>query len=206
MAGVVRMADADSVTDMHDKTEKLKTVLPGDLIGISEEYTAGEGAFDENGNIYSTVVGTVVENQKKRVIGVKPLGNTPPVVKKGDVVYGLVSGIRSSVVLLDLAFIKGHEDRQIAGDVQAAIHVSNVKKSYVSELKHEFGYNDIVKGRIIDPATLRVDTSDPEHGVIKAFCSRCKIGMRRKNKVLECPNCERSETRKISTEYGMGLV
>ncbi|OFV67950.1 RNA-binding protein [Methanosarcinales archaeon] len=200
------MVDGEGVAATEPKAERAKTVLPGDIIGISEEYTTGEGAFDEKGNIYATIVGTVVEDPKKRVIGVKPLCDAPPVIKRGDIVYGTVSGIKSSVVLVDLAFIEGSENREIAGDIMAAIHVSNVKKSYVSDLKHEFGYQDIIKGRILDPATLRIDTTHPRHGVIKAFCSKCKVGMIRKNKVLECPECERTETRKISSDYGKGLV
>ncbi|HDM36668.1 MAG TPA: RNA-binding protein [Candidatus Syntrophoarchaeum butanivorans] len=206
--GVVGMAEESEFEgDKEDNQRRgTRTVLPGDLIGISEEYTTGEGAYDEKGNIYATVVGTVVEDRKRRVIGVKPLGTAPTVIKRGDVVYGTVSAVKNSIVLVDLAFIEGQEKRGIPGEAQAAIHISNVKKSYVSELKNEFGYYDIVKGRVIDPVTLRLDTTDPRHGVIKAFCPKCKVGMRRKNRVLECPQCKRIESRKISTEYGKGLL
>lgn len=187
-------------------TEKI--VLPGDLVGTSEEFVAGSGTYDEKGNIYASTVGVVETNKKDRTVTVVPRTSTPPVVKVGDIVIGQITDIKGSVALVEIAGIKGKEDR-IATFEQAAIHISNVKtreEGFVEYLDREFGYFDIVKARVIDVKTMRLSTVDKDLGVLKALCSVCKTGLQRKGKVLECPKCKRTERRKISEDYGKGII
>ena len=48
-----------------------KIVMPGDKIGIIEQYLPGEGTYDDNGDIKSSVLGNVKINQKMKVISVE---------------------------------------------------------------------------------------------------------------------------------------
>ena len=50
--------------------EDEKIVMPGDKVGIIEQYMPGEGTYDDNGEIKSTVLGNVEINQKMKVISV----------------------------------------------------------------------------------------------------------------------------------------
>mgnify|MGYP001090434237 CR=1 FL=1 len=187
-------------------TEKI--VLPGDTVGTSEEFVAGSGTYSEKGVIYASAVGIVETNKRDRTITVVPKTSTPPVPKVGDIVIGRITDIKGSVALVEIACIKGKEDR-IASFEQAAIHISNVKMredGYVEYLDREFGYFDIVKARVIDVKTMRLSTVDKDLGVLKALCSVCKVGLQRKGKVLECPKCKRTETRKLSEDYGKGII
>nr|WP_255668535.1 exosome complex RNA-binding protein Csl4 [Methanocella sp. CWC-04] len=97
-------------------------------------------------------------------------------------------------------------DREIAGNTQAAIHISNVKDSYVQDLAQEFGYQDIVKAKVIDTKNMRLSTVDKNLGVITSQCPRCKINLKFENGKLKCPKCERRENRKLSQDYGKGLI
>jgi len=181
-------------------------VVPGDLIGQSEEYLSGEGTYEERGKIFAAITGRVERDKKDRTVRIVPVIKTPPVLKAGDIVVGRVIDLKNAVVLVDIARIKGQENREIANADQGAIHISNVKNSYVSKLETEFDQQDIIKAKVIDEKSLRLSTVEKNLGVIKALCSRCRTPLIRKKHKLECPRCERIETRKISEDYGKGVI
>ncbi|MFQ6120858.1 MAG: exosome complex RNA-binding protein Csl4, partial [Methanosarcinales archaeon] len=184
-------------------------VLPGDFIGTTEEYIAGKGTYEEVGDIYASATGKVNIDNRTRSVHVEPETCTPPTIKKGDIVIGRIINIKGPVALVEIAHVKGAGDREIINQMPAVIHVSNVKDSYVKELSYEFGQFDIVKAKVIDSIYLRLSTRDRDLGVIKAFCSRCKIALIKSNinrGRLECPKCKRTESRKISSDYGTGII
>ncbi len=181
-------------------------VLPGDSIGATEEFRAGAQTYESAGNIYATITGTVKTNIKDRTISIIPSTSTPPVLQRGDVVIGQVTGLRDSLVLVTIAGVSGVVDRAIPDVGSAVIHVSNIKKAYVKDISREFGLFDIVKARIGDLKNMRLDTAEPELGVMKALCSRCRTAMTKNGSKLVCPECNQVETRKMSTEYRTGAI
>lgn len=181
-------------------------VLPGDFIGTTEEFRSGERTYEKAGGIYAAATGVTMVNAAKRFVSVIPETNTPPILRKGDVVVGQVTGLREALALVAIAGTEGVVDREITNVAPAVVHVSNVKKAYVKELSYEFGLFDILKAKVIDIKNMRLDTSEPKLGVVKAFCSKCRTAMVRQDSKLKCPDCGRVETRKISTDYGTGIV
>lgn len=181
-------------------------VIPGDMIGTSEEFIPGKGTYEDKGNIYAVTTGRVVYNKKDRSVSVEPVTNIPPTPKEGDIVIGRITDIKGSVALVELSRIKGHLDREIAGNTQAAIHISNVKDSYVQDLSREFGYQDIVKAKVIDTKNMRLSTVDKNLGVLTSQCHRCRVTMVLDGNRLKCPKCEKKETRKLSSDYGKGII
>lgn len=186
--------------------EEGKIVLPGDLIGTSEEFVPKNGTFEDKGNIYAATTGVVKINTKERSISVSPITNTPPHLQVGDIVVGQITDVKDSVALVDIARIKGRGEREIVNAEQAAIHVSNVKDAYVKELYAEFAPFDIVKARVIDLRNMRLTTVNKDLGVMKAYCSNCRTALKIDNGRLKCPKCKRTETRKMSSDYGTGIV
>jgi len=181
-------------------------VLPGDFIGTTEEFRSGDRTYEKAGGIYAAATGVTMVNAAKRFVSVIPETNTPPILRKGDVVVGQVTGLREALALVTIAGAEGIVDREITNVAPAVVHVSNVKKAYVKELSYEFGLFDILKAKVIDIKNMRLDTSEPKMGVVKAFCSKCRTAMVRHDSKLKCPDCGRVETRKISTDYGTGIV
>ena len=190
----------------EETEEKIRAVLPGDLVGTSEEYSPKSGTYVDKGNIYAAASGIVKINTKDRSISVIPVTNTPPHIQVGDIVIGQVTDVKDSVALVEIAGIKGKGEREIVNADQAAIHVSNVKDAYVKELYYEFAPFDIVKARVIDLRNMRLTTVDKELGVMKAYCGNCRAVLKKDNSKLKCPKCERTETRKLSSDYGTGIV
>jgi exosome complex component CSL4 len=190
----------------EEPKEELRNVLPGDLIGTSEEFIPRNGAYLDGGNIYADISGIVNINKKERSISVTPTTNTPPHLLVGDIVIGQVTDVKDSVALVEIAGIKGKGEREIVNAEQAAIHVSNVKDAYVKDLYYEFAPFDIVKARVLDLRNMRLSTVNKELGVMKAYCGNCRTVLKIDTNKLKCPKCERTETRKLSSDYGTGII
>lgn len=183
-------------------------VLPGDMVGTAEEFISNNNTFKYGGNIYSSATGQVRINNKTRAISVVPETDIPPMIRNGDVVIGRVNDLRSSVALVEIAMIEGKGEREIVNLQPAAIHVSNVKDSYVKSLDYEFSPFDLVRAKVIDVKSMRLSTSGNNLGVIKAYCSKCNVSMEKqsnngnKGSKLKCPVCGNIESRKLAANYG----
>lgn len=189
----------------EEELEKGGFVLPGELVGTTEEFKPGEGTNVSAGDIYSTATGNIIIDRKARVVSVRPRTLTPNILKVGDIIYGKITDVRESGAIVEVAGIEGKEDREIVNVRSGDIHVSNVRDSYVKRLSDEFRPFDIVKARVIDTERIRLTTAEDSLGVVKAYCSNCKGELVLEGKKLKCPVCNMTETRKISTEYGKGV-
>jgi len=181
-------------------------VMPGDEVGTSEESESGPWTYENRGVIYSLATGYVKRDEQKHEVSVQPVTKVPPELHVGDVVIGRVTDVRPSVVLVAMERMASNPEREIANNAQAAIHISNVKDSYVQDLSQEYSFQDIVKARVIDMRTMRLSTEDRDMGVIKAVCQRCKLPLVLEDDKLKCTNCNRIETRKVSEDYGSGTI
>ena len=189
----------------EEELEKGGFVLPGELVGTTEEFKPGEGTTVSAGDIYSTATGNVLIDRKARVVSVRPRTLTPNILKVGDIVYGKITDVRESGAMVEVAGIEGKEEREIVNVRSGDIHVSNVRDSYVKRLSDEFRPYDIVRARVLDTERIRLTTAEDSLGVVKAYCSNCKGELVLEGKKLKCPVCNMTETRKISTEYGKGI-
>ncbi|WP_410508767.1 exosome complex RNA-binding protein Csl4 [Methanosarcina hadiensis] len=195
---------AEPVTPEED-LEKGGFVLPGELVGTTEEFKSGDGTAVIAGDIYSTATGNVLIDRKARIVSVKPNTITPNILKVGDIIYGRITDVRESGAMVEIAGIEGKENREVVGARPGDIHVSNVRDSYVKRLADEFRPSDIIRARVIDVERMRLTTAEDSLGVVKAYCSNCKGELVLEGKKLKCPVCNMTETRKISTEYGKGI-
>lgn len=183
-----------------------KFVIPGDLVGIAEEFLAGEGVYEEGGKLIASVTGIVEVDEKSRRISVKPVTGVPAVIRKGDCVVGRVIDVRESIALVELSKIKPNEKREVSNSGVAIIHISNVRREYVKDLNEELSPLDIVKARVLDEKTLQLSTVGRKLGVIKSLCPDCRVTLRRNGNTLECPRCKRKFKKKISEDYGTGIL
>ena len=174
----------------------MRFVLPGDKIGLAEEYAKGDGVYEENGELFAAVAGhLIIEN---RVASVKSLKEIPE-VRQGDVVLGRVIDVRNNIALVEVVRKKG-EARALTRKSVGLLHVSNVG---VESISRAVSYLDIVKAKVIDDS-LRLSLKEEGMGVIKAICSLCRQEMFRESDTLKCPECGNVEKRKLSPDYGRG--
>jgi exosome complex component CSL4 len=197
--------EEDDMDAEEDNTEESVFVMPGDFIGTTEEFRAGNGTYVNVADIHSLNTGYVKVNRKSRTISVEPQTDVPPEIAEGDIILGNVVNMRDSVALVEIGAIKGKGEREFQKNGAAAIHVSNVKDSYVKNLGQEFALSDVVKAKVINTQNMRLTTDEKTLGVMKAYCTRCHSPMQKDNNRLKCPECGRIEKRKISADYGTGV-
>ena len=179
---------------------------PGDELAMAEEFKPGEGTFDDDGVIRASVVGRAEVDQKSRAIVIKPL-NYLPVLRIGDEVIGAISGVRSSMVTMDVVRVVGVEGREVANREEGTIHISKISDDFVSDIKKCFKQRDVVKAKVMQiKPSLQLTTAGEDHGVIQAHCSRCREKLVRSGKNLKCPSCLNVEERELSNLYGTGRL
>ena len=180
-------------------------VLPGDAIAAAEEYEAGEGTYEKDGHIYAAMPGVLQLDSQNFVARVRPF-NPLAELKVGDVVYGVIGDIRSSMAEANVAAVHGSK-REITGETEGAIHVSKISSEYIEDIRDAFHLGDIVRAKVIQAKpSLQLTTAEPNLGVVKAMCSRCRGPLELKGRDLWCPRDETSERRKIAADYGRLLL
>ncbi|MDR2966504.1 MAG: exosome complex RNA-binding protein Csl4 [Methanobacteriaceae archaeon] len=179
-------------------------VMPGDVLGVSEQFLPDEWTYDDGNCIKAAVFGNVSIDNKRKRISIIPKSGTPTLLKIGDTVYGQVSDVRGQRAVIDVQGMKDC-DRQLALSYMGAIHISQVKNGYLEKLHDAFRIGDIIEAKVakIMGDNLDLNTIDKEGGIIKAMCTKCRAFMRQTNKKdeLYCEVCNRKEKRKISSNY-----
>ncbi len=182
-------------------TTDKKIVVPGEEIATTEEFLAGEGTFESRGRIFSSFLGTLNLDSEDMVAKVKPI-NPLVRLKVGDTVLANVTDLKSSMVIADVLRVEGKQ-REITGETLASIHVSKISQGYTSDIWNEFRLGDIIRARTIQTKpSIQLTTDKPDLGVLLALCTRCRMPLVKKDRALFCQNCQRTEDRKITPDYG----
>jgi exosome complex component CSL4 len=182
---------------------KKEFVIPGDYIGVAEEFLPGNGAYEENGKIYATLVGDLDLDMSRRSASVISKTNVVPQIKEGDIVYGEVVSVKPQMVYVDLLALEGYADKKLSANTKARIYVSQTDKKYVKTISTEFRNGDVVRARVVDTQgdAVRLSTAEDNLGVIRAVCGVCKKTLQLKDGRLECDYCSSKETRKTANDY-----
>lgn len=181
-------------------------VLPGDPLATSEELLPGVGTYDDGTYLRSAWLGTFeIEPREMRCI-VKPLPSIPAQLQVGDYVYGKVGMLKSSMAGVEVLAIEGVE-RIIVGDTNGTLHVSKIARRYVEDVSREYRLGDVIRAKVLQvKPSVQLATDDNRCGAILALCLRCRNGLRRTGKALECPYCGRRDTRNTAPDYGQVRV
>ena len=182
--------------------ETNKIVLPGEQVSTSEELLPGDGTFEEEGIIRASRVGLYVIDNKNRKAIVKPVTSIPVELRRGDIVLASVQSVRSNMVIADVFHVTGKK-RQISGDTNGTLRVSEISNSYVKDPSTEYAPGDIIRAKVTQvKPSIQLATKDKDLGVIKATCTKCRHTLILKGNTLECKNCEHKEKRKKANDYG----
>lgn len=186
------------------KTKSGDFVLPGDALGVTEEFVPSDWTYEDDGSIRSLIAGTVSLDNKNKKISIVPKTSSPSILKSGVAVFGRVSDVRGQRALIKLDSIKDN-NRGLVTSFSGGIHISQAQKGYVAKLTDEFRIGDLIEARvtkIIGVDNVDLTTAEDELGVLKAMCTKCRHYMKQisKNEV-KCPNCGNKERRNLSTKY-----
>ena len=184
-------------------------VIPGDFLATAEEFVPGDGAYEEDGKIYSSCTGVVLVDVRTKHISVFSRALGPPSLKSGDVVVGRVEGVRDQSANIHIGVLRGREDRELPLPNMGMIHVSQVHTGYVKEMHDQFKPGDIVRARVLNARRepVQLSTAGDDLGVIVAPCSRCCYALlEREDSKLRCQECGNLEFRKLASDYSQGVL
>ncbi|MGQ4833322.1 MAG: exosome complex RNA-binding protein Csl4 [Candidatus Asgardarchaeia archaeon] len=186
----------------ESKKEKVMTgdfVVPGQRLGVIEEYIPGTGTYENNGVIYSRDTGFVLIDQKTKEIKVFSATGKPILPKRRDIVYGKVEDVKDKMIFVEIYKIG---DKYLSSPMSGIVFVHKISSNYIKSAKDAFSIGDIIKASIIKVSNpLILTTNGRGLGVIMAFCKKCGAQLQRNGNILKCPKCGNIEKRYISPAY-----
>ncbi len=180
-------------------------VLPGERLGVIEEFIPDSGTYVQDGVIYSKVVGRALMDLLSKRVSVYPLINGAVVPKVASTVVGQVGNAQSDNVLVRIFQV---ESKKLSGVFTGVLHVSDVQERYVKFMSDVCKPGDIIRSKVISEKNqiYHLSTKDKNLGVVYAFCSLCSNLLEPKRHEMQCPKCGNIEMRKTALDYGKADV
>jgi len=176
-------------------------VLPGERLGVIEEFIPDSGTYVKDGIIYSKLVGRALMDLISKRVSVYPLSNEVTVPKVSATVIGQVCNAQSDNVLGRIFKI---DSKKLSGVFTGILHMSDVAEKYVKSMNDVCKPGDIIRAKVISDKNqiYHLSTKDKNLGVVYAFCSRFSSLLEPKRHEMMCQKCGNVEKRKIALDYG----
>jgi exosome complex component CSL4 len=176
-------------------------VVPGERLGVIEEFIPDSGTYVKDGVIYSKIVGRALLDLLNKRVSVYPLVNGELVPKVSSTVVGQIGNAQSDNVLVRIFKI---ENKRLSGEFSGILHISDVSDRYIDSMNDVCKPGDIVRAKVISGKNriFHLSTNDKNLGIVYAFCSRCGNLLEPQRYELRCPKCGNIENRKIAPDYG----
>jgi exosome complex component CSL4 len=176
-------------------------VVPGDRLGVIEEFTPGPGTYVEHGIIHSQITGRTLLDMLNKRVSVYPLVQTASIPQIGSIVSGQILDVKNKKAVLRISQIG---KRSLSGFFTGVLHISDASPSYVDTMYSVCKTGDIVKAKVVSDKnrTYHLSTAEKDLGVIYALCSRCGHVLQLGKPGMRCSSCGNIERRKVPPDYG----
>ena len=186
---------------VHSEKKSGIFVVPGDCLGVIEEFIPGSGTYVENGIIHSEITGRTLLDMLNKEISVYPLVQKAIVPQVGRIVVGQVLDVKNKKATLRIVRI---DKKSISGFFTGILHISDVSSTYIDNMYSVCKTGDILKAKVISNKnrTIYLSTVDKNLGVIYALCSQCGQVLHLEKQGMTCLTCGNLERRKMQSDYG----
>jgi exosome complex component CSL4 len=180
-------------------------VLPGERLGVIEEFIPDAGTYVKDGIIHSKIVGRASLDFLNKRVSVYPLIHGAKIPKAGSIVLGQVSYVQTENAGVRIFKIGNNP---LSGFFSGILHVSDVQQTYVKSMFDVCKPGDIIRAKVISEKNrvYHLSTKEKELGVVYAFCSQCGYMLELKRHIMRCARCGKIEKRKIALDYGKGML
>lgn len=195
-------------TIMNSKSTEQRSghlVLPGERLGVIEEFIPDSGTYSEDGVIYSKTIGRALMDMLNRRVSVYPLVSEASFPKVGTIVIGQVGNAQSDNVLVRIFKIG---PKRLSGVFTGILHISDVQDRYVNSMNDVCRPGDIIRAKVISEKNqiFHLSTVDRDLGVLYGFCSLCGGMLEPKQHDMLCTKCGNIDHRKTAPDYGQEPV
>jgi exosome complex component CSL4 len=148
-------------------------VLPGDRLGVIEEFIPDTGTFVKDGVIYSKIIGKTVMDMVSHRVSVQPVFKGAVVPKVGITVIGQVGNAQSDNVLVRILQVA--DKKKMSGTFGGILHISDVSDRYIDSMNEVCKPGDIIRAKVISSKNqiFHLSMADRNLGVVYGFCSLC---------------------------------
>ena len=134
-------------------TKKLdgQFVVPGERLGVVEEFDPGPGTVDVQGTVYAAQTGKATLDATRRKVTVKTLAGPPVVPEEGSTVIGVVEKVQEKMAIVSLIMVDNHK---VPRPFTGMLHIS----TSIAITQHFGGtpaHTIIFRDRIPDPSCDR---------------------------------------------------
>lgn len=181
-------------------TSDVKIAVPGEQIGVEEEFMPGNGVYIENGRIYSSKLGILMIDGKNRRINVEPRTKLA-VPEVGDVVEGIVVGpIREDSTVVEIVRILGKKN--LKGTFTGILHISQTTRGRLSTILNAIGLGDWILAKVVTSwPPYQLSILDDDLGIIYSTCPKCGKELVLKRGRLHCDKDKIFIRKKVSSRY-----
>jgi exosome complex component CSL4 len=189
----------------QDEQKSGQLAVPGERLGVIEEFIPDANTYVKDGVIYSKVVGRALFDFAHRRVSVYKLAQGAKVPVVGSTVLGNVSITQSEIAGVRIFAV---DDKEVSGVFSGVVHVSDVHLRYVDSMFSVCKPGDVVRAKVISEKnrTYHLSTKERNLGVVYAFCSSCGNLLEPRRNGMHCPRCGRMERRKTAADYGKGMI
>ncbi|MEM1539047.1 MAG: exosome complex RNA-binding protein Csl4 [Candidatus Bathyarchaeia archaeon] len=179
-------------------------VLPGEQLGVIEEFIPDSGTYVKDGVIHSRVIGRVLIDLVNKRVSVLPLVQGAKTPSVGSLVVGQVYSVQPQIATVKIFKIG---KKTLSGFFTGYLHVSDVQLRFVDSMFDACKPGDILRAKVISEKNrvYHLSTKDRNLGVVYAFCSDCGAMLEQRGRGLRCLRCGKIEKRKIAIDYGRGI-
>jgi exosome complex component CSL4 len=175
-------------------------VVPGEKLGVVEEFDPGRGTVEVDGIVYSSQTGKATLDPKRHVVTVKP--STGPVVvpEEGSSIIGVVEKVQEKMAIVNIIVVDG---KKMPLPFTGMLHISNSSPRFERIMGDVCKPNDTIRAKVIDTSQRipKLTTVGRDLGVIKAYCSRCGGELVLSGHILRCSVCRNVERRRLAEEF-----
>ncbi len=189
---------------MNSKKDRQKSgnlVTPGERLAVIEEFIPDLGTYEQDGIIYSKIIGQALIDYSNRRVSVYPVKKEAIAPKSSSTVIGEVGHAQSDNVLVKIRKIG---EKKLSGVFTGILHISDVQDRYVSSMDDVAKPGDTIRSKVKSYRNQRyhLSTTEKDLGVVYAFCSKCGGFLEQKDRQMRCSGCGRIERRKAASDYG----
>jgi exosome complex component CSL4 len=175
-------------------------VVPGERLGVVEEFDPGRGTVEVNGIVYSSQTGTAAVDAKRHVVSVKTAAGPVVVPEEGSSVTGVVEKVQEKMAIVNIVLVDG---KKMVLPFTGMLHISNSSPRFERIMSEVCKPNDILRAKVIDTSQRipKLTTIGRDLGVIKAYCSRCGNELVLSGRILRCGVCRNVERRRLAEDF-----
>jgi exosome complex component CSL4 len=175
-------------------------VVPGERLGVVEEFDSGRGTVEVNGIVYSSQTGTASLDPKRHVVTVKPTTAQVVVPEEGSSIIGVVEKVQEKMAIIQIIVVDG---KKMELPFTGMLHISNSSSRFERVMGDVCKPNDTIRAKVIDTSQRipKLTTVGRDLGVIRAYCSRCGGELVLSGHILRCSLCRNVERRRLAEDF-----